>query len=251
MAAAFSSVLYTCAPVCELNSNWSCLGHVTWPFGTSGDLTIQVSISDVLSTPPSADVTVALCDTSDVGDAGCAVIRASGTTDEAGTATLVQHGPNPTSSGYLYLSGGGIDPEAYYWPYPLSQSPASFSVLTFKEVEVPDVGGLLGMYGITQDPSNGYLVVKGLDCLQYAGVGLIYTIAPAGSSQVLYAQAGLFAADAGQTTTTGDGMAIFANVPPGPVILTAQVAGGPSLGGFPVFVRAGEVTQMLVLPQPE
>jgi hypothetical protein len=244
-ASATTTSLLTCASECEINSNWSCVGHVMWPAGTSGDLTILVSLTDPLSGKQPAGVTAKVCGSDDFP---CAHPSATATTTDGGTASLVQHAGAVLAGGYIDLSGGGIVPTVVFWSYPLSQSPASLAVFTLIESEVSDVETA---YNVTEGPHNGYVLVTGLDCLQNLGAGLEYKLEPAGPSQeLLYEQpGGIFSRTVTKTTTTG--AATFFNAPAGPLTLTATVAdGGPTVGQFPLFVREGGLTEVTALPQP-
>jgi hypothetical protein len=248
-ASAFESLAENnCASSCEFTSNWSCVDHVIWPPGTSGDLTILLTLFDVLNGPAPPGITAKVCGDSDFP---CDHPSATAVTGPDGTVSLTQHvdaGPVFTN-GYVDLSGGddgGILPEAFFWSFPLSTSPATFAVAVGTPADVAKAALLLG---VTQDPSNGIVFVSGFDCLQLHGSGLTYAIP--GAPQPFYESGGIPLA--GLTSTDGTGAGAFVNVPAGVLLpLTASLANdGGAIGTFPLFVREGGFTQVLVLPQPQ
>jgi hypothetical protein len=197
-ASALMIVSETCAAACDDYTNYSCVGHVTWPAAASGDLTILLTLLDGPTlTPSGAGITAKVCHSSDLE---CAHPTAKGITLADGTVKLVQHreaGPVVTE-GYIDLSGGSIVPTIFFWSYPLSQSRASLNVLTATQVETNTIVQSLE---VSQEASNGYVLVVGRDCLQAPAAELTYAVTPVGSSKVFYFNGLSFSPGLSATTT--------------------------------------------------
>jgi len=239
-----------CASACDVTSNYACVGHVTWPVGTSDDFTLLVSVGDgVHMGKVVPGVTVKVCASLDVP---CAAPVAQGVTGDDGMVKLVQHrdaGPI-VATGYLDLSSdGGIIPQLYFWSFPFSQSPASLFALT---VTMPEATAVAASLGVTQDSSKGAVLVGSRDCIQTYAAGLTFAITPkASDTRIFYRDMNSFSPTLTETTSTGGGFAIIYNVPSGAATLTAKVAGGPIIGQFPLYVRGGGITEVLALPAPK
>ena len=247
-ASPFTTVGFSyCLDACQLNSNWSCAGHVEWPPVIGGELTIQLRLVDTVLQQPVPGVLAKVCNGADTTCQSPTVMAA---TDDAGTVQLAQYpeaGPIFSSGAYIDLSEGGILPGVFFWSFPLSQSPVSFQVQTVTPSEVPEV---LSAVDAAADPMTGFVVVVGFDCLPSVnGAGMTFTLATPGVSHVFYEQKGVI--DPSATETDNSGTALFVNAPVGSNFVNAfaAAAGGP-IGRFPIFVRENSVTTVYALPQP-
>jgi hypothetical protein len=251
-ASAFVSVGFSyCYSACELDSEWSCVGHVEWPPATSAELTIHLRVQDVVTQVGVPGVVAEVCNISD-NSSPCARPTAVETTDDAGNVTLIQDpdaGPIFANGAYINLMNGpdsGIVPAALFWSFPISQSSVSFQLQTITPSELAT--NFLPSLPITPDPSTGYVVVVGYDCLPGVnGVGMTFTLSTPGSSRVFYERNQTI--DPGATETDTSGTALFVNVPPGTHFVTAVAATGGALGTFPLFVWKGSATTVWALPQ--
>ncbi len=261
-SAAGSALINSCATECMLASNWSCLGRVTWPTTWNGNLTIQLTqLQDSVSSDFVGGVTVELCNATDLA---CRSPLATNTTDSTGFAPLREYadaGPINASGSYLDLFGGpdgGIVPLLYFWSYPLSEPLVTFNnLLTVTPAGVPDILPP----GVTQDPSLAYVLVQGLDCLQFGGAGLRYTLEDPGASHVYYRNGDTQVLDPTLTQTDSSGEALFVNVPVNGTLIDGMVVGrakviasiaatGAQIGQFELVVRSGTVSMVVALPTP-
>ncbi len=244
-ASTLENVSSACSGSCEFGASWSCVNHVTWLAGVSGDLTIELKVLDGVTQMVIPGVSAKVCNLSDVG---CIAPTASGVTGSDGIVELVQSadaGP-VLSSGYIDLSGG-ITPEVFFWSFPINPSPATMTVIAVTPAET---SALLAYLQVTPQPGTGFVYAYGIDCFQIAGQGMTFSIAPSGSSQIFYQQGSTFSP--GLTATTGVGGALIVNAPEGNLELTASVGGaGGAIGHFPLFVRDGGGAEVWALPQPQ
>jgi hypothetical protein len=243
-----------CQEPCEIGANWTCVGRVAWPAAKALTRALTVRL-----TPPSAGVTVKLCDWTDVTCAS-PVDNQVKTTDSAGSVTLLDSSPTSLNGqnfgldGYLDLSTPGVDPPPLiptlvFWNFPLSEPQANLNtaipVFSASELDL-----VLSTGGVTVDTQRGIVGVVALDCLGVQAPGVTFTMTSGADAetQIVYAvQQGV-----NQVGPTGDnGTAFFANVPAGPVTITATpVALGQVSSNAHVYVRAGGLTEVAMLPTP-
>jgi hypothetical protein len=236
-----------CVPDCKLASNWSCVGNVAWPSFGGSEFTIILHLYDVGKSMNVSGVTAKVCNLTD-GPGPCMSPSATNVTGMDGIVSLTQHADAGmfTDNAYIDLSGGGIVPEVFFWSFPLTLSPAMFTLPVTTPTEE---GTVARSVGVMQDPSKGAVVAYGFDCLQVNGEGMTFTLAPTDAGA--FYQAGNTPSTV-NTATDYSGGAFFANVPPNMFLtLTASVgASGPIGAGAQLFVRDGGLAEVWVLPSP-
>jgi hypothetical protein len=253
-----ADVTAPCQSACELGSNWSCVGHVIWPSSKEPDKSLTVTLVHLINqSPVPAGVMVAVCNPADFD---CATpIGEAQLTASDGTVTVPVRGDTGLNgqdlglNGYLDISSDQVPPEVVpslvYWGFPLVDKQA---ILT-APIVVPSPVDLAAIYAVANvaiDAQRGTLGVVALDCPGIQAIGV--TFAATGvdeETQLRYVIDRSTLAPGGPTTSTGS--AIFLNVPPGDVTVTATpVSLGRPSSTIKVHVRAGAYTGAAMLPSP-
>jgi hypothetical protein len=233
-----------CGTQCDLYQNWSCIGHVSWPRATTSSIMLTFHASDLSSTPVPGLATK-LCA---VSDPACAAPLSTQTTDDAGVATVVAPIPNGPGyvgpTGYLTLESdaGAVIPELYFWSFPVSEPMVQFGDPT---VVTPDqADALAASFKVTLDTSLGDILAVALDCNFSHANGVQFALsAPDGGSMPPPFYVG------GVDATNKQEPAVFFNVPPGWVTLTATPKGlGRPSSVVSLLVRPGTLTEVNAPP---
>jgi hypothetical protein len=238
-----------CAARCGLGRELSCLGNVGRPTAATDDVSARFRMVDFLTTAPLVGIDVKFCKPFDLE---CIPI-AQGTSDAAGWVNAklptAGYGGRTGFAGYLEIT----DPSGAYYPQLFFVNPPITQPNS--EQDVP-LGSRLSIIGIAQqaavtlDPRAGIVAVRVRDCSNHLAPGITLTTSM-GALPVVYSR-GV------SLTTTADETDHFAsaaipNVPVTPKLeIRAQVkATGVDMGSAPIFVRAGTLSSVVVVPSPK
>jgi hypothetical protein len=239
-------------PVCEIGGNWTCVGKVAWPTIMPPDRSLKLGFVDWTGAPAPAGLAVALCAAQ---TPTCAAVGQGGMTSDGGQVTVVDpRDPSLVGQGLGYLdiesgelSSGPLMPTLIYWGFPLSRDG---SVLT-TPVPLVDKTYLADLVWAQRsaelDPALGHVGVAVLDCLgiQAPRVAVTLKVGTQVRTDPIYT-------DGSALFLTGkSGIAVFPNVTPGMVTVTATPAAtGRPVATLEVFVRADAVTEIGLAPTP-
>jgi hypothetical protein len=247
---AFTTTLASCVTECGLNSDWSCVGHRSWPAPTSSTETYHFWVKDFSTGMPVIGADVALCGFS---DAPCNAPLKAGMTDTAGSVALplqdmqdVAGQQSQGLSGFLMVTSASIRPVYYYWGFPLSQA----GMYSYAETTtLTEFLQLSATVGVTPDSNRGSVSVAVYDCAAVDGQdvsGVQVTLSTADAMTHANTPMGV-----ATTITDSSGIIIFNNVPVGnfQVTATPTALGKPS-SQVSATVRAGATTEVLALVTP-
>jgi hypothetical protein len=235
-----------CATSCAVGSDWSCVGHVSWPKPKSDTVTLTVVANDPVAGKTVEGLQVSACSRSDFT---CEHPLASGTTDDKGRVVLTCPNKGTTTffgfDGYVQLISDQIH-QLTIWGHPLSEAQAARDTSLFSNVFAvltPEELRTLG--GVPPDSDHGIIVAGALDCQQWNASEVEFTLDPPADVAPVY---GFIPS---LTATNSGGYASFSHVRPGvvEVIATPKALGRPS-SRQSVLVRAGWVTGIVMLPTP-
>jgi hypothetical protein len=241
-----------CNASCAVGNNWTCLGHVPWPSGTTGAATLTSKVVDEIGGGIIGGVNVALCRL----DSPCSPPIASTTADMQGNVILDASASvlGFSSDDYVQItsSSGSILPANYFLGYPVSRPLAPMALPYLAVVTPADVpvvaalvetdAGLLGTTGLTV----GELV----DCYGLPTPGATFTMEPPlpAPSREFYITSG-GTPSVSETATSKYGIGGFTAVPPGTVTLTATPAGMVRpVSRATVLVQPGGTTTVFLFP---
>jgi hypothetical protein len=240
-----------CGAECGSGADWTCVGHVTFARPQAGTFTYDITVRLLATGAFVSEVKVEICDAI---DAACNPV-ASGTTDPNGRVSLTFNNSSRTGSGlgnYYYIKATSLDaaspviaPTLAYITTPLVQSGAPLTL----EVFSPGLPLVQNDLMMQQDPNLGVMLAFADDCRWDTAPGV--QISAAGVDAGAYYGFGT-TSGATATATDNSGDAIFMNVPPGPIELTAKplALGGTTSSRVNVGVRAGYVTLVALAPTP-
>jgi hypothetical protein len=253
-----------CRSACEVGGNWSCVGSVMWPAVQGTGRSLTVTFSHLTSgTHVGAGLTVKLCELADP-DCVAPINDQVQETDSAGSVTVIgaardEDHPGLGLTGYLDVSGSAVGdspivPALVYWGFPTVEENAVILPM-IPLVSDAEAALIYGSAGVTRDPQRGTVGIGVLDCygIQASGVTLTATGVD-DSTQLIYlhdtAAAGSSLFGDGPTQSTG--AALFLNVPPGTVTVTATPdVIGRAAGSISVTVRPGSYTVAGLSPTPD
>ena len=225
--------------------DWSCLGTIPPASYTSGQVSGDVALSDIVSGDPMADIDISVCALS---DPDCANPMGSATTDEFGNAPIDVTTAEPI---YFEMSGTSFPTTLGVVHAPFE---ASFlSTWTVLDLETLDLFLSLATGGGTAMAGRGHVGLRIVDCINVRAEDVTFEldIADAQTSLAYFNATGL--PDLSLTATTSSGEAGFANVPPGEGTLTVKVAETDEvITTRTVLIRADATTLLnLITPEPE
>jgi hypothetical protein len=252
-----------CRSACEIGSNWSCVGKVTWPAPKAPGQSLTVSLADLISRVGiGAGVTVKLCN---FGDPDCLspINGQVEKTDATGSVTLlsvadVDFQGDLGLNGYLDVSATDLTlppvvPSLVYWGFPLVEKQAV--ITTPVPIMSPNDNVIIyAVAGVTQDPARGTVGIAVVDCLGIQGRGVSLEATGSGvdaATQIRYLQDdSMTLSPNGPTQSTGS--ALLLNVLPGTVTITATpISLGRPSSTITVQVRAANsYTDAALVPTP-
>jgi hypothetical protein len=235
----------SCSADCSWGSDWSCVGNVHWPPANLGPVTVTVNVLAAGSSDPIAGAAVEVCTS---GDPTCSPPRASGPTDQDGSATLVRQSIPSAETEYVDITSPQIAPTDVFFFFPVSEAQGTVQVSVFTPAQVAGGGAIVG---IPIDPDAGGIVVTQHDCRGGLAPGVSFSLAPKGSSQVVYFAGGQL--DVGATATDTTGTAIVFNAPalPNALVLTATLPdAGQPMSRMHIFARRAGIAIVYGLPTP-
>jgi hypothetical protein len=248
-AASAAAQISQCATECEVNRDWSCIGHVNWPSAVVDASATTVQLVDIITKAPVPGVTVKLCPAS---DSTCNLVQDTQTTDSNGKATVtvpMYGGKGPT--GYIDVSNdAGMYPELFFWSFTLSEPAFAGTIPTSTQDRVALLGALLGADGGFDD-TKGHAFLLAWDCRTSAAADVEFSFGPTADPeiQLLYAQSGNLSKTATRTDTSGFALAF--NLPVGPVTVTATPVGlGVPSSQVTFYVRPKTLSYVWVPPTP-
>jgi hypothetical protein len=240
-----------CNASCAVGNNWTCLGHVNWPSGTTGAVTLTSRVVEQLSGSPLRGINVSLCQLI----SPCSPPVPSGTSDMQGNVTIdvPASALGFPSDDYVQItaSSGSILPTNYFLGYPVSRplAPMAQPYLTvLTPADLPLLESLVGLDGGLEG-TTGLASFEVLDCNGFAAPGATVTMEPqpAPSNEFYLNAAGTPSLAA--TATGSLGIGGFPAVPPGTVTLTATPQGlDRASSRTTVLVQAGAETTSFMFP---
>jgi hypothetical protein len=249
LAKALDQTVSGCAAACATGSDWTCVGHVSWPAPKSDLVTFTIEVVDffafvAMKVEDLSNVDVSICSTYDID---CLHPLSHGSTDPSGRVVLQAH---TGVDHYVQVTSPDIVPSLNYPGAPAAESKfvqtadSHFGPLgVFKPA---DLQRFYDVYRDTWDKRYGAIIAHSWDChLHQPAPGVQIAIPTAPDVSVLYGMT------ATATETDGSGIALFGNVPAGTVdvVATPRALGKPS-SQKNVIVRPGWVTNLLLVPTP-
>ncbi|MGA7124185.1 MAG: hypothetical protein WBY94_29045, partial [Polyangiaceae bacterium] len=245
----YTTITSACRAECDVGSNWACVGHVRWNPVPYQIRNLSFRVVDILG-QPQIGATVSMCAPD---DPNCATpVSGPETTGALGEAKLVdatRSSPSFGLNGFLQISGPDLEPTSLYWGFPLSMPDGVFAepIFVFSTLEWT----ALWLGTAQPDPSLGAITAVALDCFgeQAPGVRFALSFGDGGGEAQLFYQSGMSVVEGPTAATDVSGVAIFLNVPPGPVdvVATPVVLGQPS-SRVHVNVVAGSITEVALEP---
>jgi hypothetical protein len=246
-----------CTEACEVGSDWSCVGEVSWPQPTSDSITGTLTIVDVASqsqTLPGLSVTACFS-----VDLECqSPVSPAVTTDANGQAVITVPTTNQGGQvgfvGYLKITDptGTYLPELVFAGFPRTQTGYSPTIVmvsgqTAQEISMFTTG--------TYDPTSPVVIASVTDCAgAYApDVSLSVESGDGGSTGAkVYYTSGTGVPDLSASATSTNGTAIVAGALPGFLIVSTHVAAvkAPSVASWEILTRAATVSLVLLTPTP-
>jgi hypothetical protein len=237
-----------CTTPCASGNYWACVDHVTWPPPNASTSTMHWQVEDYPGgAAPVGGVTVQVC-SPDEPTCSASTEVTHGTTDPSGRVSLtVPNMPDPLNlglNGFVRVSSPNIVTTDQYWGFPLVEAQLVFDL---SEVVTPtELQAFWETANVTTDPSLGAVSVVAVDCRFQAASGVNIKL-----SSTNIQTKGVSTTFMPTSTTDQTGLVLFANVPTGPLTLTAtpNALGRPS-SQVNVIVQAGIVTVVQMFPTP-
>ncbi len=225
--------------------DWSCVGHVEWPKSDGKPITATAVFLDFQTQAPIAGAAVLACAKD---DPDCAAPHDQGVTDAAGKVTLTAPGGEIGFDGFVRASVAGYVTNTFFFGQPLAASPQTGA--NFYLFADASFAGLLGLVGEQADPTRGHFAITAEDCAPKPAAGLTVAADAADASSSTYYVDGKVPSKTAAKTDASGGAAVL-NLPPGPVTITTKlVVTQETLGAFAAFVRAGEISSVVLPPTP-
>ncbi|HEY8078623.1 MAG TPA: hypothetical protein VIF62_31045, partial [Labilithrix sp.] len=212
----FGQSTLQCAPICGSGQDWSCVGHVVWPYAAfpQTDLIVHGDPSLVVD----------LC-----ASPGCAPPSASGSLADGGVfvfhVPLTQFALGPGLAAFLHArvpnDDGGTSsaaPSTTYWGFPLSQDKYDVGIATASRAVIDEALSAVGEIGTL--PGHGHVYVTANDCrFAFArDVELVVVEGADDHTHVYYFDEGGVPVR-GVTKTSTSGTIAVANVPAGVAVV--------------------------------
>jgi len=245
----------TCGSACALGEDWTCIGHVNWPFPRAATSAVHLSLYDAISMKPAASVQASVCAVDGTCDS---VVGAS---DDAGLVTvevplpslMIHDSAGPT--GAIFLSAAadagasGVAPALLYWGMALSE-PALGPIGVPLTTPGESVGIRDSVDAGPLQSGRGLLFVNMTDCMGAFAPGVKFGLLPHdGATQLYYFENNNLSKTA--TMTDPIGAAVASNVIAGTVQVTATLTGsGEIVGRESVTVQPGVTTLLFMHPTP-
>jgi hypothetical protein len=216
--AAAQSYNGVCGQACAAGSNWECLGRIVAPYPRGSAVHVSMQINDPYTMTPQPLIQVAACA---FGTCGPVVKETDGQGNVAFDFRVNPQISGP--SGFVQLTSapdagaGSIVRERYYWGTPL----AGPSVFFGTSAQTPsELDASYGAAGVTPLPMRASLGLSVRDCNGSPAPGIHFDLqGNLSGAQTVYLQNRQPSRSA--TTTDAEGLALVANVPSGPVTVTA------------------------------
>jgi hypothetical protein len=165
------------------------------------------------------------------------------TTGADGLFTVSASTNNKPLNAYLYATKAGFLPTREYPPTPIAGDLTDAPVPLLTQALLDALAVFAGQ--VDQDPANGVMFVVAADCSGNPIEGATISSEPAAGT-VVYGDDDGFP-DVNATSTGAQGLVFLFNVPPGAVVVDADV-NGSSLREHTVRSVGGEITATAVLP---
>jgi hypothetical protein len=257
----------TCSTPCAYGRNWSCVGNVSWPVAQSQTVAMTTFVATGPGVTPVSGAEVSVSEYCPPSAEAGVDILGHGQTNEAGTVEFPvlsqgnrNNGPGAGHGldGCITVTSASFLQTLWYWGFPLTEPAvgwmfgtptASVSGTYVPVISAADFMALNAAAGIsTPDLTRGIVGVTIFDCDLFGAPDVQVKI---GSNdpdiRLLYGTS--FSATLNATDTSGE--ALFVNVSPGTLTLTAtpNALGKPS-SRVTVNVQANTFTEVLMLPTP-
>jgi len=242
-AAANSTCVNSVCQVTSLpqNTEWGCLGKVSWPDAGSGYVNATLDLKDMITNQPVAGVTARLCRKLDTK---CDQPVLDGLESDS-LGKLVIHAPMGFD-GYAELQPADAIPGIYFFYPPLIESREIPFVPILPLSELSTFAQLVSGEVLQ---GRGHLVLGTYNCLHNSTEGVSLSSAEADSKSLpFYMIKGVPSSKA--TATDGSGYGGILNLIPGTATLTGKLSSGESLGTESVLIRADQITYSTLLPLP-
>jgi hypothetical protein len=255
----YNSIEPQCRAQCEVGANWGCVGRIHWPPVEHETRTLTFHLADYFFGTAETGVTVAMCEADDVP---CATpVSGPVMVDSMGYAMLVDATPNAQHlglDGYLQISRSDLLPTLFYWGFPLVAKDGLFS----DPISVFSVADWAQLWNgvATPDPTLGAIGMIALDCFGQPAPGITFSLsnADAGAptlsnadagAPALYYMSGQSLVSQPNAITDVSGIALFIDVPPGPLdVLATPAAVGAASSRVHVHAVAGALTEVVLEP---
>jgi hypothetical protein len=247
----YNSIEPQCRVQCEVGANWGCVGRIQWLPAEYETRTLTFHLADYFFGTAETGVTVAMCEADDVP---CATpVSGPVMLDSMGYATLAESTPNAQHlglNGYLQFSSADLLPTLFYWGFPLTAQDGLFSD-PIRVFSAADWGQLWNGVA-TPDPTLGAIGMIALDCFGQPAPGITFSLSNADAgAPALYYVSGQSLVSLPNAMTDANGIALFIDVPPGPVdVVATPAAVGAVSSRVHVHAVAGALTEVVLEPTP-
>jgi len=224
---------------------WSCLGHVGWPSGTSGNVTLAVPVVDVITSAFPSGLVVRACSKLDVA----CTSPLSATVDVASTPGLLKVTLASGFDGYLELTSPTITPALFFVVRPVREDT---TLTTHLPVVAPSgFEGIAQAIGATLDLTTmGHVYALAEDCGGAPASGVRFEIDRETTQTAPYSMINNVPVSTAPSTDVS-GAGGFLNVPSGFSRLTGYVSStGARVGEAGFVVRVGAVSYPRLIPTP-
>lgn len=235
-----------CPPACPTGTDWSCLGHVTWPLSTSSMVTFTLHPVDYQDGALVPGATVKACE---IGSADCIPPLATSTLDDSGDPTLTL--PSPFT-GYFDIEATSYVTELLFIYPSVVESLAPGAVWQEGLIQSSQYPGLALAAGASLQTSLGVVYSTVTDCDGYYAPGISFSSTDLGPSASPFYEVNGTPSGRAKVTSYGPGNLVgggFINVSPGLVHITASLD-GKAVSIVSARVRAGAFTSILQVPTP-
>ena len=233
----------SCGPAC---GSIGCVGAVTLPAPAATTYTFSLVAKDYQTGNAVAGATIKVCD---AADTACATPSATFTTAANGSVMVTAPSSASGLAGYLEVSGTGVVTTLEFAQF-ANPAAAVGSGLNAIIVSTATLSTITNLLGAMSDPTRGHIFFNSADCTGGAIGGIRVAATTTDTESVTaYIAGGIPSKTAMSTDHTGLGGIL--DVPAGPVTVSSQIASTSTrFGSEDVFVRAGAVTSVNVVPTP-
>jgi hypothetical protein len=230
------------ASLCQADPAWSCLGSVTWPATEPHQVTVTMTVRDLVTEMGTPDVAARLCRKLDL-TCEDPVARDLHSDGNGEIVTEVEAG----FDGYVELTAPGYMTGLYFFYPPV----VGDRRLTMLPLIRPDVLGQFALVSGRQVmPNRGHVLLAAYDCLGQTAAGVRLNTDQADEETTGFYVVRKFPSTTAQATD-GSGQAGFINLPPGTVALSGALgANDQQIANLSVLVRPGQITFTSLVPSP-